>query len=153
MQILNFSLRKRKPKCNFHDFWFWEPPGRAPELETPIKLASYLRFTIHSCRKALLFRAAARFWKLCISQVPGGVRPENTIEYNEIRTLKSQYIFCPQRPKSELQRKDSFDDLFIDTQRLSGKRSSALESQTQFFKTMHISLGVSSKIGKTRLEE
>ena len=65
-------IEKRSPKCDFHDFRFWEPPGQAPEPETATKCASYSRFTIHSCRKALRFRATARFGKVRISRVPGG---------------------------------------------------------------------------------
>ena len=68
-----FFIEKRALKCDFHDFRFWQPPRQAPEPETATKYASYSRFTSHSCRKALRFRATARFRKMRISQVPVGV--------------------------------------------------------------------------------
>ena len=85
-----FFMEKRRLKCDFHDFRFWRPPGQAPEPETATKYASYSRFTNHSCRKALRFRATARFRKMRISRVPGGVWPETITKYDEIHTLKSQ---------------------------------------------------------------
>ena len=146
-------IEKRRLKCDFHDFRFWRPPGQAPEPETATKYASYSRFTIHSCRKALRFRASARFRKMRISRVPGGVWPENTIKYTEIHTLKweNSALRGPNLSSrgGKLGFEGSFGDVFLSTNVGSAeKRVSVLESQTPFFKTMHISLGVSPKMQK-----
>ena len=153
MQILYFSSRNVGSNAIFTIFASGGPPAR---LQSQRQLQSMLLTGGLPVIPAGMRSVSERqrdFEKCVFLESQGG------LTRNHYKTRWNTYpkitTICPQKVKSELQRRKIWVRRVIWRRFLSTnvgsaeKRVSVLESQTPFFKTMHISLGVSPKMKNT----